>query len=164
AEALKSTASWAFERTRDRIFDDVVLRARAIFPSGTGFALEVTFECNIGAGKRLAAHIRAFDERTNATIAIPAEQGRTSVVRGNVFLDEDGPQTAFLFPERDERQASIVEIPLTHDDNRKNTPRAEVSLRHYRVTLTLRAATGEATAAIYPYAESLRRVLEACNN
>ena len=86
----------------------------------------------------------------------------SGVARGSVTLDEDAPQTAFLFPERDERQASIVEIPVTDDDIRKNTPRASVWLRHYRVALKFRVAQGEAAAVIYPYSENLRRVLEAC--
>jgi hypothetical protein len=83
-------------------------------------------------------------------------------VRGAVTLDEEAPQTAFLFPERGERQASIVEIPLAHDDIRKNTPRARAWLRHYRVVLKVRAGRGEIAAAVYPYADNLRRVLEAC--
>jgi hypothetical protein len=164
AQSRNSTANWVFERVRDPISEDIVTRTRAIFSGGAPIALEIAFECNIGAGKRLTAHVRAFDERTKAGVAIPAEDGRTGVVRGTVVLDEDTPQTAFLFPERGQRQASIVEIPLQHDDVRKNTPRAEAWLRHYRVTLKLRAAKGEATATIYPYAENLRRVLEACSH
>jgi len=162
AQGRSSTVQWVFERSRDRISDDVLLRTRALFPAGGRAALEIAFECNIGAGKRLSAHVRAFDERTNAALAIPYEDGRTGVVRGNVTIDEEGPQTAFLFPERGERQASIVEIPLAHDDIRKNTPRAQAWLRHYRVVLKFRLAEGEASATIYPYAEHLRRVLEAC--
>jgi hypothetical protein len=162
AQSRNSPVAWIFERVRDRISDDVLLRTRAIFPGDGRAALEITFECNIGAGKRLAAHVRAFDERTNAAVPLPVEEGRSGVVRGAVTLDEEGPQTAFLFPERGERQASIVEIPLAHDDIRKNTPRARAWLRHYRVVLKVRAGRGEIAAAVYPYAENLRRVLEAC--
>jgi hypothetical protein len=57
---------------------------------------------------------------------------------------------------------SFVEVPLTGDDNRKNTPRGEAWLRHYRVILKVRTAQGEVAATIFPYAEGLRRVLEAC--
>jgi len=163
AQSRNSTANWVLERLRDRISDDVLVQARAIFAVGARLALEVAFECNIDAGKRLRAHVRAFDARTNAAIPIPAEDGRTSVTRGSVTLDEDAPQTAFMFPERDERQASIVEIPVTDDDIRKNTPRAQVWLRHFRVAIKFRVAQAEASATIYPYSENLRRVLEACS-
>jgi hypothetical protein len=162
AQSRNSTAAWIFERVRDRISDDVMLRARAIFPGDGRSALEIAFECNIGAGKRLAAHVRAFDERSNAAIQLPVEDGRTGVVRGHVTLDEEPPQTAYLFPERGERQASVVEIPLAHDDIRKNTPRTQAWLRHYRVVLKIKLGQGEVAAAIYPYVENLRRVLEAC--
>jgi len=165
AQSRNSPVNWIFERARDPISEDIVMRTRAIFSGGGApVALEIAFECNIGAGKRLNAHVRAFDEDTKASVAIPSEDGRTSAVRGTVALDDDAPQTAFLFPEQGERQASIVEIPLQHDDVRKNTPRAEAWLRHYRITLKFRAAKGEATATIYPYAENLRRVLEGCSN
>ena len=164
AQSRNSTTNWVFERVRDRISDEVVLRVRAIFSDEAPFALEIAFECNIDAGPRLKAYIRAFDKRTNAGLAIPPEDGRTGVVRGNVVLDEDAPQTAFLFPERDERQASIVELPLTHEDIRKNTSRPQAWLRHYRVALKFRVGQREAAATIYPYAENLRRVLEACGN
>jgi hypothetical protein len=162
AQSRHSTVAWVFERARDRISDDVLLRSRAIFPGDGRSALEIVFECNIGAGKRLAAYVRAFDERTNAALQLPVEDGRAGVVRGSVTLDEDAPQTAFLFPERGERQASIVEIPLGHDDIRKNTPRAQAWMRHYRVVLKVRVGKAETAAAIYPYADNLRRVLEAC--
>jgi hypothetical protein len=79
-----------------------------------------------------------------------------------VTLDEEAPQTAFIFPERDERQASIVEVPMTHEDVRRNTPRAQVWLRHYQVAIKLRLPQGEATATVYPYDDNLRRVLEGC--
>jgi len=162
AQSRNSTGAWIFERTRDRISDDVLLRTRAVFSGDGRTALEIAFECNIGAGKRLAAHVRAFDERSNSAIALKVEDGRSGVVRGSVTLDEETPQTAFLFPERGERQASIVEIPLAHDDIRKNTPRAEAWLRHYRVVLKIGIGKAEVAAAIYPYADNLRRVLEAC--
>src|SRR5690606_17444891 len=76
-QGRNSPAAWLFERVRDRISDDVLLRTRAIFPGdGRGdarAALEIAFECNIGAGKRLTAHVRAFDERSNAAIPLPVE-------------------------------------------------------------------------------------------
>ena len=77
-------------------------------------------------------------------------------------LDEGAPQTAFLFPERDERQASIVEIPVTQDDVKKSTPRAHAWLRHYQVSLKLRLAQGEIVANIHPYDDNLRRVFDGC--
>src|SRR5262249_12487786 len=154
--------SWVYQRTRDPVLDDIVLRAQALFPSDA--ALAITFECRLGAAKRLAAHLRALDDRTKEPIKIPVEDARASDARGSVYLDEAAPQPAFLFPERGEEQASIVEIPLTSEDNRKNTPRAEAWLRHYRVILKIRTARGEASATIFPYADNLRRVLEACAN
>ena len=159
AQSRNSTVAWIFERARDRISDDVLLRSRAIFPGDGRSALEIAFECNIGAGKRLAAHVRAFDERTNAALQLPVEDGRSGVVRGSVTLDEDAPQTAFLFPERGERQASIVEIPLGHDDIRKNTPRAQAWMRHYRVVLKVRVGKAETPPRSIP----MRTTSAACS-
>lgn len=162
AKAKAGTVHWVFNRTRDRISDDLLLQAQAVFTGGERLAVEIAFECNIDAGKRLKAFVRAFDARTKASLRIPPEDGQASVVRGSVTLDENAPQTAFIFPERDERQASIVEVPMTHEDVRRNTPRAQVWLRHYQVAIKLKLPQGEATATVYPYDDNLRRVLEGC--
>jgi len=162
ARAKAGTVHWVFNRTRDRISDDLLLQAQAVFTGGDKLSVEIAFECNIDAGKRLKAFVRAFDARTKASLRIPPEDGQASVVRGSVILDEEAPQTAFIFPERDERQASIVEVPVTHEDIRKNTPRAQVWLRHFQVAIKLRLPQGEATATIFPYDDNLRRVLEGC--
>jgi len=162
ARAKSGGMHWVFNRVRDRISDDLVLQAQAVFTGGDRLAVEIAFECNVDAGKRLKAYVRAFDARTKASLRIPPEDGQASVVRGGVTLDEGAPQTAFLFPERDERQASIVEVPVTSEDVRKNTPRAQVWLRHYQIAIKLRLAQGEAVANIYPYDDNLRRVLDGC--
>ena len=106
ARARSGTAAWAFMRTRDRISDDLLLQAQAVFQGGDRLSVEIAFECNIDAGKRLKASVRAFDARTKASLRIPPDDSHANVVRGGVTLDEGAPQTAFLFPERDERQAT----------------------------------------------------------
>ncbi|MCW5774578.1 MAG: hypothetical protein KIT16_23240, partial [Rhodospirillaceae bacterium] len=163
--ARKSGIVWLFDQSRDKISDDLLLRAQAVFPAGANFAIEIAFECNIGAGKRLKAYARAFDVKTKATVALPLEEGQSSVVRGTVTLDDGAPQTAFMFPESGARQASIVEVPVTHEDIRKNTPRGQVWLRYFQVTLQLKLAAndGEVVANIHPYDDKLRRVLEGCS-
>jgi hypothetical protein len=163
ALARNSPISWTFGRTRDRVSDDLLLLARAVFPAGNRIALEIAFECNVSAGQRLRAHARAFDLNTKETVPFPPDATHSSAVRGNVTLDDGPPQTAYLFPERDQRQASIVEIPVTNEDIRKNTLRGPIWLRHYQIAIQFHLEQGDTMAIIHPYDETLRRVLEACS-
>ena len=160
--AKRSGAIWSFDETQDRLAEERTLRAQTIFAAADRLAVEVTFECMAGRVKRLRASARGFDRKSGAGIAFRTEGEGAFGVRTRIRLDDRPPQDGLLFRERQDDTASIVEVPVTEADLDKKTSRASVWLRHYVASVEFHLATGTVTAAITPYADNLRGVLEAC--
>jgi hypothetical protein len=163
AEAAKTAgAIWSMSDTQDRVAEERTLRTQTIF-GGEQLAVEVTFECTIIAGeRRLRAVARGFDRKSGTALAFRAEGEGTFGVRTRFRLDDQPPQDGLLFRERRDDLASILEIPMTAADLGTKTPRAAIWLRHYAAAVEFNLAAGSVPVTIAPYADNLRRVLEAC--
>src|SRR5581483_200802 len=169
AEAAKTAgAIWSLAETQDRVAEERVLRSQTVFggPDHGGdsqLAVEVTFECTIiGRDRRLRATARGFDRKSGAGVAFRTEGEGTFGVRTRFRLDDQPAQDGLLFRERRDDTASILEVPMTASDVGKDAPRAGVWLRHYVAALEFDLVAGKVSATIAPYADNLRKVLEAC--
>ena len=160
--AKRSGAIWSFEETQDRVAEERTLRTQTVFGAADRLAVEVTFECTAGRVKRLWATARGFDRRSGAGVAFRTEGEGAFGVRARIRLDDQQAQDGLLFRERQDDMASIVEVPVMASDLDKKTARASVWLRHYVAAIEFNLVTGTVTASITPYADNLRRVLEAC--
>ena len=164
ADAAKTAgAIWSFAETQDRVAEERTLRTQTIFGGAERLAVEVTFECTIlGRERRLRAVARGFDRKSGTSVAFRTEGEGAFGVRTRFRLDDQAPQDGFLFRERQDDMASILEIPMTSVDLGKKAPRASIWLRHYVAAVDFNLVSGTVAATITPYAENLRRVLEAC--
>ena len=169
ADAAKAAgAIWSLSETQDRVAEERTLRTQTIFggaehDAAGRLAVEVTFECTIIAGeRRLRAVARGFDRKSGTGVAFKTEGEGTFGVRTRVRLDDRPPQDGFLFRERQDDTASILEIPMTSADLGTKTPRGGIWLRHYAAAVEFNLVSGTVAATIAPYADNLRRVLEAC--
>ncbi len=168
AAARSAGAIWSFSESHDRVADERTLRSQTIFGNGERggngrLAVEVTFECTIaGRDRRLRALARGFDRKSGSGVAFRAEGEGTFGVRTRFTLDDQPPQDGLLFRERQDDTASILELPMISADLGKKAPRAGIWLRHYAAAVEFNLASGTVAATITPYADNLRRVLEAC--
>lgn len=161
--ATKAGAVWSLNESQDRVAEERTLRTQSVFSGTDRVAVEVTFECTItGRERRLRASARGFDRSAGTSVAFRTEGEGTFGVRTRLRLDDRLPQDSLLFRDRQDDIASILEVPLTQNDLGEKTPRGEIWLRHYMAVIEFNLVAGKVTAAIAPYAENLRRVLDAC--
>jgi hypothetical protein len=160
-EAKRAGAIWSLVETQDRVAEERTLRAQAVFADGERAAIEVAFECTVGRSRRLRASARGFDRKSGESLAFRAA-GEGVGVPARVSLDHEPPQDGLLFREGGEDTVSILELPVTAADLDEKMPRARVWLRHQAVAFALQLGEARVTAAVTPYADNLRRVLEAC--
>lgn len=161
-------ALWSFTDTQDRIADERLMRAQAIFgaPDGSpggSLAVEITFDCRaVGRDRRLRAYARGFDRKSLSGVAFRVGGEDSFGVRAQIRLDGQAPQQGLLFREQQDDIASILEIPMSAAERARDVSRAAVWLRHDAVFIEFPLASGTVAATIAPKAANLRRVLEAC--